>query len=87
MVASRRERERPETPGAHAPGSPGTIKTLDFGLARMQADDDSTTLTREGAVMRTADYMSPEQCQQAHDVDICAGRPARGRRCIGERVQ
>jgi serine/threonine-protein kinase len=39
----------------------GTVKVTDFGIAR--AWDDSSELTRTGAVMGTATYFSPEQAQ------------------------
>lgn len=45
----------------------GTVKILDFGLAKMveaalqPADDEDTLLTTEGMVLGTAPYMSPEQ--------------------------
>ncbi len=38
----------------------GTPHLMDFGLARME--DSDTKVTRDGAVMGTASYMSPEQC-------------------------
>jgi serine/threonine protein kinase len=48
----------------------GTVKVLDFGLARALEDDkhgDDPTVpdarTREGAIMGTAAYMSPEQAR------------------------
>lgn len=50
--------------------STGAIKILDMGLARMQADEDASTLTQEGSVMGTLDYVSPEQAISAHTVDI-----------------
>src|SRR4029078_4254453 len=51
----------------------GQVKILDLGLARL---NDSFTahdpLTQAGDTLGTIDYMSPEQCEDAQNVDIRA---------------
>jgi serine/threonine protein kinase len=53
-----------------------TVKILDMGLARLNHpssdDDKSTTVTKEGTVMGTPDYIAPEQALESHTVDIRA---------------
>jgi serine/threonine protein kinase len=48
----------------------GTVKVLDFGLARWQETGAPLTLT--GQLMGTADYIAPEQARGDRDVDVRA---------------
>jgi serine/threonine protein kinase len=60
-----------------APGWPArpVVKILDFGLARLQYDDTPNPepdgpVTREGTVIGTPEFMSPEQATDSRRVDI-----------------
>ncbi|MGQ0635354.1 MAG: serine/threonine-protein kinase [Planctomycetaceae bacterium] len=50
----------------------GTIKLLDLGLARFFDEDEDSSLTRQHdeQVLGTADYLSPEQALDSHNVDF-----------------
>src|SRR5215212_10301287 len=50
------------------PDSPYIVKVLDFGIAKVAADDEGNlldTLTGTGVMIGTPRYMSPEQCDGA----------------------
>jgi serine/threonine protein kinase len=52
----------------------GVVKILDLGLARWERSVDGgaepPTLTRDGAMMGTPDFIAPEQARDAHTADI-----------------
>lgn len=55
--------------------SEGTVKILDMGLARIDAEADTAAqaeLTGTGAVMGTVDYMAPEQAMSTKNADARA---------------
>jgi WD40 repeat protein/predicted Ser/Thr protein kinase len=50
----------------------GTVKVLDFGLARFASEARGGPLTPEGAVLGTPDYVAPEQALDPQRADIRA---------------
>jgi eukaryotic-like serine/threonine-protein kinase len=45
----------------------GTVKVLDFGLARLKEGPASGMVTRDGWVIGTVSFMAPEQARAKHD--------------------
>ena len=50
----------------------GSVKLLDLGLAKLQADDEQGEFTATGQAIGTADYVAPEQINDGRNVDIRA---------------
>ena len=49
----------------------GVVKVLDMGLAlNFSEEDDQLTKKHDDGTLGTADYLSPEQAMDSHDVDI-----------------
>lgn len=48
----------------------GVVKILDLGLALLEEPSQARELTATGQLMGTIDYMSPEQVESTHHVDI-----------------
>lgn len=47
----------------------GRVRLVDFGLAKLAADEGGANLTRTDQAMGTPRYMAPEQLERPHEVD------------------
>ena len=54
---------------AHQQGEPPTVKLIDFGISKISEAVGQTKLTRDGSLLGTPEYMSPEQARGAADLD------------------
>ncbi len=54
------------------PAGAGTVKILDFGLARLAGAPVNNAQTVSGMILGTIDFMAPEQADDARTVDIRA---------------
>jgi WD40 repeat protein len=64
-------------PNAARLGAPSLLKILDMGVARLyqlshSPEESITTLTQDGSVIGTPDYIAPEQLENPHGADIRA---------------
>jgi serine/threonine-protein kinase len=80
LLVTRQTAARPgitslRSPSRSAAEGPELVKILDMGLVRMVQEAEGAShasLTQEGTVMGTPDYIAPEQARDAHKVDIRA---------------
>jgi eukaryotic-like serine/threonine-protein kinase len=82
MLTWKADDHKPEEEGARArnvftypppPNVQPTIKILDLGLVRLAQDElVDGSITQEGMVVGTPDFVAPEQVRDSHNVDIRA---------------